>query len=91
MTNSHEIKEKVKERYGRVAKTGDSCCGPLGSIAGGGGCCSGNSNVILKTSQSAAQVSELAANKESIADAVVSGAQVTDRVDLSKVNRKNKK
>lgn len=59
MTNSHEIKEKVKERYGRVAITGDSCCGPICSTEGGGGCCSGNSNVILKTSQSAAQVSEL--------------------------------
>lgn len=59
MTNSHEIKEKVKERYRRVAITGDSCCGPIGSTEGGGGCCSGNSNVILKTSQSAAQVSEL--------------------------------
>jgi len=47
--------------------------------------------VILKTSQSAAQVSELADNKESIADAVVSGAQVTDRVDISKVNHKKKK
>jgi len=31
------------------------------------------------------------ANKESVADVVVSGAQVTDRVDLSKVNRKMKK
>ena len=59
MTNSHEIKEKVKERYGRIAITGDSCCGPLGSTEGVGGCCPGNSNVILKTSQSAAQVSEL--------------------------------
>jgi hypothetical protein len=31
------------------------------------------------------------ANKKSISDVVVSGAQVTDRVDLSKANRKNKK
>ncbi|MGH9927360.1 MAG: hypothetical protein ACRD5B_18490, partial [Nitrososphaeraceae archaeon] len=60
MTNSHEIKEKVKERYGKVAIAGDSCCSPMSSTEGGGGCCSGNSNVILKTSQSAAQVSELA-------------------------------
>jgi arsenite methyltransferase len=66
MTNSHEIKEKVKERYGKVATAGDSCCSPIGSTEGGGGCCSGNSNVILKSSQSAAQVSELVGydNKE---------------------------
>jgi hypothetical protein len=31
------------------------------------------------------------ANKESVADAVGSGAQMTDRVDLSKANSKNKK
>jgi hypothetical protein len=31
MTNSHEIKEKVKETYANVALTGDSCCDPLGS------------------------------------------------------------
>jgi hypothetical protein len=30
------------------------------------------------------------ANRESVANAVASGAQVTDRVDLSKVNRKHK-
>ena len=28
MTDSLKIKEKVKERYGKVALTGDSCCGP---------------------------------------------------------------
>ena len=32
-----------------------------------------------------------APNKESVADVVVSGAQVTDRVDFSKANRKLKK
>ena len=31
------------------------------------------------------------ANKESVSDVVISGAKVTDRVDLSKVNRKNEK
>jgi hypothetical protein len=31
------------------------------------------------------------ANRESVAGAVASGAQVTDRIDLSKINRKNKK
>jgi hypothetical protein len=30
-------------------------------------------------------------NKESIFDVIVSGAQVTNRVDLSRVNCKNKK
>jgi SAM-dependent methyltransferase len=60
MINSQTIKEKVKERYAKVALTGDSCCGPLGSPEGqGGGCCSGNSNTALGPSRSAAQVSEL--------------------------------
>jgi len=31
------------------------------------------------------------ASKESVAEAVISGAQLTDRVDLSKLDRKNKK
>jgi hypothetical protein len=31
------------------------------------------------------------ANKESIDDAIVSGTQVTDRVDLSEANRRSKK
>lgn len=56
MVNSREIKEKVKERYAKVALTSDSCCGPLGGPESGGGCCSGNDNVILQQpSQSAAQ------------------------------------
>ncbi len=59
MTNSLKIKEKIKERYGKVALTGDSCCSPLVSFESGGGCCSGNNNAILQPSQSAAQVSEL--------------------------------
>ena len=60
MTDSLKIKEKVKERYGKVALTGDSCCGPSVSAERGGGCCSGNNNAaVLQSSQSAAQVSEL--------------------------------
>jgi ubiquinone/menaquinone biosynthesis C-methylase UbiE len=60
MTDSLKIKEKVKERYGKIALTGESCCGPsVGIESGGGGCCSGNDNTVLQHSQSAAQVSEL--------------------------------
>jgi ubiquinone/menaquinone biosynthesis C-methylase UbiE len=59
MTDSIKIKEKVKERYGKVALSGDSCCGPSISIESGGGCCSGNNNAVLQSSQSAAQVAEL--------------------------------
>jgi arsenite methyltransferase len=62
MVNSQEIKEKVKERYAKVALTGDSCCDLISSAEGergGGGCCSGNSNVVLQPPRSAAQVSEL--------------------------------
>ncbi|MGH9976513.1 MAG: hypothetical protein ACRD8Z_11860, partial [Nitrososphaeraceae archaeon] len=59
MTSSKEIKEKVREKYAKVALTGDSCCGPLSSGGSGGGCCSGNSNVTFQPLQSAAQVSKL--------------------------------
>jgi len=59
MADLLKIKEKVKERYGKVALTGDSCCGPSASFESGGGCCSGNNNTVLQSSQSAAQVSEL--------------------------------
>ncbi|MGC1133152.1 MAG: arsenite methyltransferase [Nitrososphaeraceae archaeon] len=60
MTDSLKIKEKVKERYGKIAVTGDSCCGPsVSAEIGGGGCCSGNGNAVLQASQSATQVSEL--------------------------------
>ncbi len=49
MTDSLKIKEKVKERYGKVALTGDSCCGPSVSFeSGGGGCCSGDNNLFLR-------------------------------------------
>jgi arsenite methyltransferase len=53
MTDSLNIKEKVKERYGKIALTGDSCCAPSISIEGA--CCAGG----LQPSQSAAQVAEL--------------------------------
>ena len=59
MTDSQKIKEKVKERYTKVALTGDSCCGSSVSFESGGGCCSGNNNTVLQPSQSAVQVSEL--------------------------------
>jgi arsenite methyltransferase len=59
MSNSQKIKEKVKERYTKVALTGDSCCGPLNSTEIGEGCCSGNGNIVLKPLQSTTQVSEL--------------------------------
>jgi hypothetical protein len=58
MDDSLKIKEKVKERYGKIALTGESCCGPSVGI-GGGGCCSGNDNAVLQPSQFAGQVSEL--------------------------------
>jgi ubiquinone/menaquinone biosynthesis C-methylase UbiE len=58
MTDSIRIKEKVKEKYGKLAMTGDSCCGPSVRVESGQGCCSGNSNTVLQSSQSA-QVSEL--------------------------------
>ncbi|MGH9977728.1 MAG: arsenite methyltransferase [Nitrososphaeraceae archaeon] len=78
MTETQKIKEKVKERYAKVALTGDSCCGPLISAEGGGGCCSGNNNVVLQPSHSAAQVSELVgyASKDlkSIPEASILGA-----------------
>jgi arsenite methyltransferase len=59
MSDLLKIKEKVKEKYGKIALTGESCCGPSVDIESGGGCCSGNDNTVLQPSQSAAQVSEL--------------------------------
>jgi ubiquinone/menaquinone biosynthesis C-methylase UbiE len=56
MNDSLKIKEKVKERYGKVALSGDSCCGPS---VNGGGCCSEDNNAVLQPSQSAAQISKL--------------------------------
>ena len=53
MADSLKIKEKVKERYGKIALTGESCCGPsIGIESGGEGCCSGNDNTVLQHSQS---------------------------------------
>jgi arsenite methyltransferase len=58
VTDSQKIKSKVRERYAKVALTGDSCCGPLGSTAEQKGeCCS--KDVVLKPSLSPAKVSEL--------------------------------
>jgi ubiquinone/menaquinone biosynthesis C-methylase UbiE len=77
-TESLKIKEKIKERYGKIALTGDSCCGPSVDAEIGGGCCSGNSNAVLQPSRSAAQVAELVGygSKElkSIPEASILGA-----------------
>jgi arsenite methyltransferase len=59
MADLLKIKERIKERYGKIALTGDSCCGPSVDTEIGGGCCSGNSNAMLQPSRSAAQVAEL--------------------------------
>ncbi len=59
MTDSLKIKEKVKERYGKIALTGDSCCGPSVGLGNEGGCCSGNNNAVLQPAPSPSQVSEL--------------------------------
>ncbi|MGA7368476.1 MAG: arsenite methyltransferase [Nitrososphaeraceae archaeon] len=61
MNDLLKIKEKVKQRYGKVALTGDSCCGDSVSFENGGGCCSGTNNAAaaLQPSHSATQVSEL--------------------------------
>ena len=77
-TESLKIKEKVKERYTKVALTGDSCCGPSVSFGKEEGCCSGNNNVNLRPSKSAAQVSELVGydskDLKSIPEASILGA-----------------
>ena len=59
MTDLLKIKEKVKERYGKLALTGDSCCGPSVNFESGGGCCSEYNNAVLRPSQSDEQVSKL--------------------------------
>jgi arsenite methyltransferase len=65
MNDSVDIKEKVKERYGKIALTGGSCCA---SSVGGGregedgeGGCSGSNRIILQPlqSQSPEQVAKL--------------------------------
>ncbi len=64
MNDSVNIKEKVKERYGKIALTGGSCC--ASSIGGregedGEGGCSGSNRIILQPlqSQSPEQVAKL--------------------------------
>jgi arsenite methyltransferase len=52
MTDMLRIKEKVKEKYGKIALTGDSCCAP--SVGIEVGCCA----EVQPPSQSAAQVAE---------------------------------
>lgn len=78
MTDSQKMKEKVKERYAKVALIGDSCCGPSIGLGSGGGCCSGNNNTVLQPAQSPAQVSELvgydARELKSIPEASILGA-----------------
>jgi hypothetical protein len=64
MDDSLKIKEKVKERYGKIALIGGSCCSPsvgTGEGEGGGGCCTGSDKTVLQPlqSQSPAQVAEL--------------------------------
>jgi arsenite methyltransferase len=77
-TESLKIKEKIKERYGNIALTGDSCCGPSVDAEIRGGCCSGNSTTVCLPSRSAAQVAELVGygSKElkSIPEASILGA-----------------
>jgi hypothetical protein len=46
MTSSQEIKEKIRERYTRVALTGDSCCDPITNIRNERGCCSEVSKLV---------------------------------------------
>jgi arsenite methyltransferase len=64
MNDSLIIKEKVKERYGKIALAGGSCCAPsvgVGEDEGGGGCCTGSNKTVLQPSQSQSpeQVAEL--------------------------------
>jgi ubiquinone/menaquinone biosynthesis C-methylase UbiE len=64
MSSSLKIKEKVKERYGKIALIGGSCCAP--SVGGredegGQGCCTGSNETALQPLQSLSpeQVAEL--------------------------------
>ena len=76
MNNPQKIKRKVKERYTRVALTGDSCCSPLGTLESVG--VSVNENVFLKPLKSTAQVSKLVGydsqDLKSIPEASILGA-----------------
>jgi ubiquinone/menaquinone biosynthesis C-methylase UbiE len=60
MPDLQKMKEKVKDRYAKIALTGDSCCGPSVDAEIGRGCCSGNSNTVLQPSRSAVRVAEQA-------------------------------
>jgi arsenite methyltransferase len=66
MDDSLKIKEKVKERYGKIALTGGPCCAPsVGSgredESEGRGCCTGSNKTVVQPlrSQSLAQVAEM--------------------------------
>jgi arsenite methyltransferase len=61
MADSLELKEKIKENYGRIALSGGSCCGPSISEGERGTYCSGNNNteIVLQPSKSALQISKL--------------------------------
>jgi arsenite methyltransferase len=78
MTNLQVIKERVKERYGKMALIGDACCNLISSAESGGGCCSSNKDAILKPSQSSTLVSKLvgydAMELKSIPEASILGA-----------------
>ena len=78
MVNSLTIKEKVKERYGKVPLTGDSCCSPSVNFEERGGWFSTKNNTVLQPLKSAAQASELVGYEskelESIPETSILGA-----------------
>jgi arsenite methyltransferase len=78
MASSQKIKEKVKERYAKVALIGDSCCGPSVGLGSGEGCCSGNNNNNTVLQPAPTEVSELvgydAKELMSIPEAAILGA-----------------
>jgi arsenite methyltransferase len=64
MNDLLKIKEKVKERYGKIALAGGSCCSPSVDVregGTGGGCCTGSNKTVLQPlqSQSPEQVAKL--------------------------------
>jgi arsenite methyltransferase len=79
MADLLKTKEKVKERYARLALTGDSCCGPSATFESEGGAAQEIIVQFYNPSQSAAQVSELVGydSKElkSIPEASILGAR----------------
>jgi arsenite methyltransferase len=80
MTDSLELKEKIKENYGKIALSSGSCCGPSISECQEGTCCSANNNtnIIMQPSKSAAQISKLVGydsrELESVPEASILGA-----------------